>query len=140
MVTNYMRTGPARIVLAEDDRAIACLIEIALKRTKIPHELEIVHDGLQAIAAVETPTDLLLLDLYMPGKDGFEVLQYLKQHEQLRRMPVIMFSNSDLAAHVTKAYDLSVNAFVRKNTDFGELCHTIDMILRFWLQIAVAPY
>ena len=135
-----MRTGPARIVLAEDDRAIARLIEIALKRTKIPHELEIVYDGHQTIAAVQTPADLLLLDLYMPGKDGFEVLEYLKQHTHLRRMPVVMFSNSDLPAHVTKAYDLSVNAFVRKNTDFGEMCHTVDMILRFWLQIAVTPF
>src|SRR5579863_2359212 len=99
MVTNHTRTRPARIVLAEDDRATARLIEIALKRTGVPHELELVHDGHEAIAAVEKHVqvpDLLLLDLYMPGRSGFEVLEHVKRHDLLRRTPVVIFSNSDL--------------------------------------------
>src|SRR5579872_3429498 len=98
MLHNNQRSRPARIVLAEDDRAIARLIQIAMKKTGIPHDLETVHDGDQAIAAVEkdlarlspfgydTP-DLLLLDLHMPGKNGFEVLEYVKRHVLLRRIP-----------------------------------------------------
>lgn len=151
MFTNYKRNRPARVVLAEDDRAIARLIEIALKRTGIPHDLETVHDGHQAIEAVEkdiaklspfgfeTP-DLLLLDLHMPGKDGFQVLEYLKRHVLLRRIPVVMFSNSDRACDVAKAYDLHVNAYVRKNTEFAEMCRTLDTILRFWLLTAISPF
>jgi CheY-like chemotaxis protein len=149
MYTNHRRTRPARVVLAEDDHATARLIEIAMKRTGIQHDLEIVHDGHQAIAAVEkdlaklspfgfdTP-DLLLLDLHMPGKNGFEVLEYLKRHVLLRRIPVVVFSNSDVPGDVTRVYDLHANAYVRKNTDFADLCNTMDTILRFWLHTAIA--
>jgi chemotaxis family two-component system response regulator Rcp1 len=147
MDTNHRHTRPARIVLAEDDRAIAHLIEIAMKRTGIPHDLETVHDGHQAIAALEkksavgyrTP-DLLLLDLHMPGKNGFEVLEYVKRNSRLQRIPVVMFSNSRLSDDVAKAYELHVNAYVHKNTDFADLCHTTDTILRFWLQTAILPF
>jgi CheY-like chemotaxis protein len=84
--------------------------------------------------------DLLLLDLHMPGKDGFEVLEHVKRRAELRQIPVVMFSSSDLATDVRRAYDLHVNAYVRKNTDFADLCLTTDTILRFWLQTATTPF
>jgi chemotaxis family two-component system response regulator Rcp1 len=141
MFKSQKRTGTARIVLAEDDRATARLIEIAMKRTGIPYDLETVHDGDNAIVAIEKTSpaapDLLLLDVHMPGRSGFEVLEYVKKHVRLRRIPVVMFSNSDLETDVTKAYDLHANAYVRKNSDFADLCQTMDAVLRFWLQTAV---
>jgi DNA-binding NarL/FixJ family response regulator len=76
----------------------------------------------------------------MPGKTGFEVLEHIKQHEHLRRMPVVIFSNSDLSADVVKAYDLHANAYVIKNTDFAELCRAMDNILNFWLLTATSPF
>ena len=144
MFTSPKRTRPPRIVLAEDDRATACLIEIAMKRTGIRYDLQTVHDGDQAITAIEnsspTAPDLLLLDVHMPGRSGFEVLEYVKRHVRLRRMPVVMFSNSDLATDIAKAYDLHANAYVRKNSDFADLCNTMDTILRFWLQTAMTAF
>jgi chemotaxis family two-component system response regulator Rcp1 len=73
----------------------------------------------------------------MPGKNGFDVLEYVKRHPQLRRIPVVIFSNSDRPADVNRAYDLHANAYVRKNTEFADLCHTMDTILRFWLQTSI---
>jgi CheY-like chemotaxis protein len=140
MDTNYKRTRLPRILLAEDDRAFARLAEIALKRTGIAHDLDTVHDGHHAIDAMEkgpVDPDLLLLDLYMPGKNGFDVLEYVKTHARLRRMPVVIFSSSEMDADVKRAYDLHVNAFIRKSTDFGELCHTMGTVLHFWLQTVV---
>lgn len=131
----------ARIVLAEDDRALAGLIAIAMKRTGIAHELETVHDGTHAIAAMEAASpDLLLLDLHMPRQNGFEVLDHVKRHAQLRRVPVVMFSHSDLIADVAKAYDLHVNAYVRKNVEFSDLCDTMKTVLHFWLETAVTSF
>jgi two-component system, chemotaxis family, response regulator Rcp1 len=143
MPRNNKPPFPARVILAEDDLATARLIKIALEQTGVPHDLEMVRDGKQAIVAVEKNhatgrkiPDLLLLDLHMPGKDGFEVLEYVKQHARLRRMPVVIFSNSDKASDVAKAYDLHVNAYVRKGSDFDDLCDRTETILRFWLQTA----
>src|ERR1700678_610412 len=121
MTTNHIVSTPARIVLAEDDRTAAVLIEIALKRTGIAHTLEVVTDGDQAISVVERQApDLLLLDLYMPGKNGFDVLGYVKGREHLRRIPVVMLSASTSAADIERAYDLHVNAYVKKHTDFTD--------------------
>jgi CheY-like chemotaxis protein len=141
MFRNNQPARPGRVLLAEDDRGTARLIQIALQESGIPHVLETVYNGDQAIVAVEknsgrkTP-DLLLLDLHMPGMDGFEVLEYLKRHTRLRRIPVVMFSSSNLASEVNRAYDLHVNAYVRKDTDFDDLCSRTKAILRFWLQTA----
>jgi CheY-like chemotaxis protein len=140
MIT-YPSRSSARIILAEDDRPTAKLIQVGLQRTGFPHHLNIVHDGDQAIAALEqTVADLLLLDLHMPGKNGFEVLEYVKQREHLRRIPGVMFSSSGLAEDVNRAYDLHANAYVLKRAGLPELCRTLDSILRFWLQTAMTPF
>jgi len=138
MLTNHKGTRLPRILLAEDDRAIARLIAIALKRTGIPHELETVHDGHQALDSLKKTTDLLLLDLHMPGKNGFEVLEHVKQDPLLRGIPVVVLSNSDQPADVIKAHHLYANAYVRKSPEFAVLCQTMDSLLRFWLQIAIS--
>jgi two-component system, chemotaxis family, response regulator Rcp1 len=140
MIT-YPSRSSARILLAEDDRPTAKLIQVGLERTGLPHHLNIVHDGDQAIAALEQKAvDLLLLDLHMPGKNGFEVLEYVKQREHLRRTPVVMFSSSELTDDVNRAYDLHANAYVLKPAGLPELCRTLDSILRFWLQTAITPF
>jgi DNA-binding response OmpR family regulator len=140
MFINHTRSGPARIVLAEDDPSTARLMEIGLKRSGVPHDLKVVHDGQQAIDALETePSDLLLLDVHMPGKNGFEVLEHVKRQDHLRRMPVVMFSSSGSVEDVNRAYDLRANAYVLKHTDFAELCRMLDSILQFWLRTATPP-
>jgi CheY-like chemotaxis protein len=124
----------ARIVLAEDDRTTARLIEIALQRSGYPHQLDIAHDGAEAISAIErTAADLLILDLHMPAKNGFEVLEHLKKRDDLRRTPVVMFSSSALPADVDRAYRLHVNAYVIKPANLPDMCRTMDALLQFWL-------
>ena len=141
MITNPRRAGRANILLVEDDRPLARLTEVALKRTAIPHDLRIVHDGHQAIAALaETTPDLCLLDLYMPGTDGFHVLEHVRSDERLRRLPVVMLSYSGAPEDVNRAYDLHVNAYVVKQTDFSDLCSTVDSIVNFWLQVVTPPF
>ena len=136
-----MSIAHRRIVLAEDDQVTARLMEIALKRTGIPLQIQTVYDGGHAISAVEDClADLLLLDLHLTGKNGFEVLEHVKRNDALRRMPVLMFSNSDQAADARKAYDLHVNAYIRKSTEFPELCRIMEKTVHFWLQTAVPAF
>lgn len=142
MITDHSRKRPARILLAEDDVPTARLIEIALNRTGVFHELHVVHDGDSAVAALEPPfpsVDLMLLDVQMPGKNGFEVLAHVKGREHLRRIPVVMFSSSETPDDVNRAYDLHANAYVLKRSDFHDLCRSVDAILQFWLHTAMIP-
>jgi len=104
--------------------------------------LDTVYDGDSAIAALERPdalADLMLLDLYMPGKNGFEVLEHVKRREHLRRIPVVMLSSSEQPVDINRAYDLHANAYVLKRPDFSELCRSLDGILQFWLRTATIP-
>jgi len=130
------------MLLAEDDRTTASLIKIALQRTGVSHDLDMVHDGDSAIAALERAdpiADLLLLDLHMPGKNGFEVLQHVKNQEYLRRIPVVMLSSSEIQDDINRAYDLHANAYVVKRPDSSDLCRSLDCILKFWLRTAMIP-
>jgi CheY-like chemotaxis protein len=104
--------------------------------------LDTVHDGDSAIAALERPdavTDLLLLDLRMPGRNGFEVLAHLKQQEHLRRIPVVILSSSEKPVDINRAYDLHANAYVVKRPDFSEMCRSLDGVVQFWLRTAMIP-
>jgi len=142
MIISNTRNQPARIVLAEDDASAARLIEVALQRAGILHDLHIVGDGDAAIAALErhpTATDLLLLDLYMPGKNGFEVLEHVKGREHLRRIPVVVFSSSETLEDINRAYDLHANAYVFKNPSFHDMCRAVDATVQFWLRTAMIP-
>jgi CheY-like chemotaxis protein len=142
MKTISRQTRPARILLAEDDRTIARLIDVALSRTGILHDLQTVHDGEAALIALggKDLPDLMLLDIHMPGKNGFEVLAQVKENERLRRIPVVMFSSSGAEDDVSKAYDLHANAYVQKNPNLPDLSRTIDAIVSFWLRTAVMVY
>lgn len=143
MISSSSHKRLPHVVLAEDDPTTARLIEVALQRAGVLHDLRIVGDGDAAIAALERPpalTDLLLLDLYMPGKNGFEVLAHVKGKEHLRRIPVVVFSSSETPEDVNRAYDLHANAYVFKNPSFHDMCRAVDATLQFWLRTAIIPH
>jgi CheY-like chemotaxis protein len=85
------------------------------------------------------PFDLVLLDLHMPEKNGFEVLEHVKTHPRLRMIPVVMLSSSIVPSDVDQAYQLHANAYVEKRATLADLSKTLDAILRFWIQTAVTP-
>src|SRR5256714_15448859 len=100
-----------RILAAEDDPTEAFLLKRAFLRAGIDVPLDFVADGQQAIdylagqqgfadrASHPMPT-VLLLDLKMPRVDGFQVLEWIRQQPLLRRLPVVVLTNSDLAQDV----------------------------------------
>lgn len=143
MVHSHWLPAPARILLAEDDRTTARLIEVALHRTGVPHELSIVYDGEEAVRALELPGNapsLFLLDIQMPGKNGFQVLEHIKKSDRLRRIPVVMFTSSSQPSDVNRAYDLHANAYVLKHPNLPELTRAMESILGFWLKTAMTPF
>ena len=73
------------------------------------------ESGLQAIKMLEAePFDLMLLDLMMPGMDGFQVLEHIKQQERFRHLPIIMISAADDLAKVAKGIELGAEDYLAK--------------------------
>jgi FOG: CheY-like receiver len=76
---------------------------------------------------------LVLLDLNLPGCDGFDVLERVKSANELQGIRVVVFSGSASEADISRAYKLGANAYVTKPTDVDEHLSTLEAISEFWL-------
>jgi CheY-like chemotaxis protein len=146
-----METKHGRILLVEDNSDDVMLVHAALKRVKMDHTLMIVADGQQAMAYLQGDglyadrgkfpfPSLMLLDLLLPKIDGFQVLQWIRAHPQLRRLPVTVFTGSQHPGHLARAYEMGANSFVLKPFSFADFCETVNHIADFWLGRCRLPH
>ena len=138
------------ILLAEDDSNDVLLIQRAFRKAGFENTLEVVRDGEQAIAylgGVQEYNDrkrfplpfLLLLDLKMPGTDGFEVLQWVRADRDLKRLLVIVLTSSNLQSDVDRAYELGANSYLVKPVEFQEMVNMIQRFEAYWSEINRTP-
>ena len=134
--------GEVDILLVEDSRVDAELIVEALKDAGIPHRLDLVYNGEEALRNLRTREvrpDIVLLDLNLPKVPGIEVLKAIKQDPNLRVIPVIILTNSTSPDDVTRCYSHFANAYIRKPIGFDGLTATISITGQFWFQTACLP-
>jgi len=138
------------ILLAEDDANDVMLIQRAFQKAGLRNVLKIVRDGDAAIKYLrgdgpyadrdQYPLPfLLLLDLKMPGTDGFEVLEWLRDEAQLKRLLVVVLTSSNLQADVDRAYELGANSYLVKPVSFDEMVHLIQRFEIYWSEINRTP-
>lgn len=118
----------ARILVAEDDPDIKHLIILLLEFHGFV--VDSVADGTQAVErAQQRPYDLFLLDVRMPGKTGYEVCEWLKDHEPTRPVPVIFLSAKGQEAEIQAGLDAGAERYVLKPFAPEELVETIREVL-----------
>jgi CheY-like chemotaxis protein len=83
--------------------------------------------------------DLILLDVNLPKKNGHEVLTYIKNDENLRRIPVIMLTTSSFKRDVNLAYENYANCYITKPIDVKEFVNVVTTIENFWISIVKLP-
>lgn len=76
---------------------------------------------------------MLILDLNMPRKNGFQALSEIKSDSELRRLPVIVMTTSSADEDIIRAYNLGVNSFVAKPFNFIRLVEMVDTLRTYWL-------
>jgi two-component system, OmpR family, response regulator len=119
------------ILLVDDNKHIRLVAETALERD---YDVFLASSGLEAlhVAEAERP-DLILLDLRMPGMDGLETLERLRQNEQTTRIPVI-FLTATLPEFRRHSYqELGVVAVIEKPFDPLQLSHLISNLYASYL-------
>jgi len=94
--------------------------------------------GLSAKRA-DAATDLILLDLNLPRKDGREVLAEIKADDYFKRIPVVILTTSMADEGVIKSYNLHANCDITKPIDLGQFIKVVRSIEDFWLSIVVLP-
>lgn len=139
--------SPVDILLVEDNEGDARLAKEVLKESKVSNVLHHVPDGVEAMAFLRKEGNysnaprpkLIMLDLNMPRMDGREVLSEIKKDEDLKRIPVVVFTISSDERDIFNAYNLHVNCFISKPIDFHQLMNVVRSIEDFRLTIVQLP-
>lgn len=144
---NIMKAKLIDILLVEDNPGDVDLTREALEESKIKNNLYVAIDGQQALDFLykkgkysDSPKpDLILLDLNLPNIDGRTVLENIKEHKDLRRIPVVILTSSKAEEDIIKAYNLHANCYVQKPLDYNSFTEIVKNIELFWMGIVVLP-
>lgn len=138
---------PIEILLVEDNEGDVYLTKRTFKDAKIFNNLHVAMDGEQALAmlkkeppyADQVSPDLILLDINLPKLSGREVLEEIKNSEELKRIPVIILSGSDSTKDIQDMYGLYANSYITKPVDLAQFNEVAKSIEEFWLGIVKLP-
>ncbi len=138
------------ILLVDDSKEDVELTRMGLLAdSRIANPIEVVYDGEEALDYLyrrgkfkdrkRVNPAVILLDLKMPKVSGFEVLETLKKDDDLRCIPVVIFTSSKEERDIIKSYSSGTNAFVVKPVDAGGFMDAIKQIGLFWAVVNVPP-
>jgi len=137
------------ILLVEDNPNDLELTLVALERSQLANEVIVLRDGAEALDylfrrdayadRVDGNPAVLLLDLKLPKVDGLQVLEAIRQSEDLRSIPVVMLTSSREEPDLSRAYQLGVNAYVVKPVEFKEFVSAISDLGVFWAVLNEPP-
>ena len=133
-----------KVLLVEDNVDDAELIERAFRRAGIMNPLRIVDDAETAMAYLvnappfedheQNPQPVvMLLDLKLPRKSGFDVLQWMRGQDATRRLPVVVLTSSNQQSDVRRAYDLGANSYLVKPVESDALVDMVRALNLYWV-------
>lgn len=132
------------VLLVEDDLNDIFLVKRAFRTARIPNPLQVVTDGEEALSYLQGEgkyadreahplPKLIVMDIKMPRRSGFEVLEWVKGNDRpLRRIPVVIVSSSDAPSDINRAYELGANAYMVKPMNYREVEHLFESITHYW--------
>lgn len=132
------------ILLVEDNCDDEELIRMAFEENRLVNEIVTAHDGADALNYVfglgpyagrdsSIQPQLILLDLKLPKKNGFEVLRALRADPRTRLIPVVILTTSSQDEDKLKSYALGANSYVRKPVQFDEFVKAAGALGLYWM-------
>jgi len=142
--------GLAHILLVEDNRMDVELTLDAFKEARLLNTIYVSPNGQDALNylfgrgkyadRITYPMpNLVLLDLKLPGIDGFEVLRQVKSAPILKRLPVVILTSSKEEGDRALTYDIGANSYIVKPVSFDGFLGVIKQIEGYWISLNVAP-
>ena len=140
----------AHILLVEDNRMDVELTLDAFKEARLLNTIYVSPNGQDALNylfgrgkyadRITYPMpNLVLLDLKLPGVDGFEVLRQVKSAPILKRLPVVILTSSKEEGDRALTYDIGANSYIVKPVSFNGFLDVIKQIEGYWISLNVAP-
>ncbi len=136
-----------KILLAEDNDDDIVMIQDAFARSRIINSFDVVKNGEEALKflrkegqyADRDRPGLILLDINMPKKNGFEVLEALKQDTRFDYIPVIMLTTSEREEDIVKSYKEGACSYITKPVNFNNFSKVIEQFALYWALISKIP-
>jgi len=127
--SHFVALQKARLLVADDD---PILREFAVANLSTPElEVETAEDGIAAWTRLEGhDIDVALIDLDMPGMNGFELIERIRWDETLKHLPIVVVTGREDMVAVDKAYALGATAFVVKPLNWRLLLHQLAYVLK----------
>lgn len=121
----------AKVLLVEDDIFLSSLLKNRLQKEGI--EILLAKDGKEALTILKsTKPDLILLDLILPEKSGFEVMEDMRSDPQFQEAPIVVISNLGQPEDITKSHELgAVEYFVKAQTSIDDLVGKVKEFIQF---------
>lgn len=130
---------PINILLVEDDTADVLITREAFVEHKVRNRLTVLRDGAEALAHLRgdggRTTDVILLDLDLPTLDGRQVLAAVSADPELRRIPVIVLTNSRVEADILASQLAGVHSYLLKPVDFDQLVAVVRHVEEFYISV-----
>lgn len=138
------------VLLVEDNPADALLVRRAFQKAKLSCEIHLAKNGEEAIAYLSGQAGyvdrgnfpipaLVILDLKLPRKSGFDVLSWVRNQPGLKRLPIVVLTSSREMRDVNRAYDLGTNSYIVKVADPLKMNDLINVIHRYWITVNEKP-
>ncbi len=129
MIANGSNPRPQSVLIVDDDPLARLLALRAL--SEMGFKTEEAADGHEALDCIEAAVpDLVLLDLDMPGLDGFETCESIRASERTRELPVLIATGLTDGATIDRAYEVGATDFLKKPLDLSILRHHVRFVLR----------
>ena len=148
MSDHYLK--PQTILVVDDNEDDYEAITRAFKKVGLANPVSLCTSGQTAMDFLKhegsfKQTDkadrpvLIMLDLNMPGMDGFQVLQRIRQDAALRQIPVVIWTTSSNEKDVDVCYQMGANAYMQKPVIFDDLVESVRHLKEYWFETALLP-
>ncbi|MFN8285912.1 MAG: response regulator [Chitinophagales bacterium] len=134
------------ITMTDDDSEDQFLVRTVLDDLDYKIDFNTLNNGEELVTHLEHELtngknfpSLILLDINMPGKNGKDILRYIKNKDVIRNIPVIMFSTGRDVNQIKQCYQLGANSYISKPSSYSKLVEVMGNICSFWFNYAKVP-
>lgn len=139
--------NPFEVLLIEDNQGDITLISEAFDLFDFKVNCTIQMDGEKAISYLKgtltgkepRSPDMIILDLNLPRKNGFEVLEFIKTHNILKVIPTIIFTTSSSQKDISACYQRHANCYITKPAEIESYLEVLQVVQHFWIETVRVP-
>lgn len=121
---------PKTILVIEDDESMRAAMKRIFESDGF--QVKIAADGTELATVIDAgdPPDIILLDIGLPWINGFELAQLLKEHRDLKKIPLVFVSGKSSDEEVKKAFELGADDFIKKPFEVDKIKRTVNTLLK----------